>query len=61
MIEWRQWGGGGGAIAAPRRHSSAARHPASTPKPTAAEQTIAGMGDVKPVTTKEFVADEIPW
>jgi hypothetical protein len=59
VVEWRHWGGDGGAIAAPRAPQLAGPASAPPPKPTAAEQTIAGMG--KPVTAKEFVDDEIPW
>jgi hypothetical protein len=61
VIEWRQWGGDGGAIAAPRAPQLSGPASAPTPKPTAAEQTITGMGTVKPVPPKEFIDDEIQW
>jgi hypothetical protein len=61
VVEWRHWGGDGGAIAAPRAPQLSGPASTPTPKPTTAEQTITGMGNVRPVTAKEFVDDEIPW
>jgi hypothetical protein len=59
VIDWKQWGGDG-AIAGPRAPQLSAPAPASMSK-TTAEQTITGMGTIKPVPPKEFVDDEIPW
>ena len=61
VVEWRQWGGGGSAIAAPQSPRLSGPAQASAPKTTTAEQTIASMGDVQPVTAKEFIDDEIQW
>ena len=59
VIDWKQWGGDG-AITGPRAPQLSAPVPASMSK-TTAEQTITGMGTIKPVPPKEFVDDEIPW
>ena len=59
VVDWKQRGGDGGIIAGPRTPQLNGPAPAS--KTTTAEQTIAGMDDVKPATTKEIIGDEIPW
>ena len=69
VIEWRQWGGGGSAISGPATPQLTGPTSESPPEPTPApqaakapaEQTIAGMQPVKPVSMAEFIADEIPW
>jgi hypothetical protein len=69
VLEWRQWGGSGSTISGPATPQlsgpTSGAPPDPTPTPQAAkapgEQTITGMQSVKPVSTAEFVADEIPW
>lgn len=69
VLEWRQWGGGGSAISGPSTPQLTGPTSESPPEPTPApraakapaEQTIAGMQPVKPVSIAEFTSDEIPW
>jgi hypothetical protein len=68
IVGWRQMGEDGNAITGPWTPQLTGPVPESTselkaeskPK-TPGEQTLAGMREVKPVSTAEFVSDEIPW
>jgi hypothetical protein len=66
VVEWRQWGGG--TISGPQTPqlagpaSESPLEPKAEPKTeTAGNQSLASMRSVKPVSTAEFVSDEIPW
>ena len=69
VLDWRHWGGGGSAVSGPATPQisgpTSESPPDTAPAPQAAKapggQTIAGMQSVKPVSTAEYVADEIPW